>query len=62
MSPPSSRFLMVIGFHSCVTMESLLISYVGLKNTVFWQVFVAVSMIHFSWDYTKRPLLVGEVN
>jgi hypothetical protein len=38
MSPPSSGFLKVIGFHSCVNVESLLVNfsievyYVGSKN------------------------------
>jgi hypothetical protein len=41
ISPPSLGFLRVIGFHSYVTMEPLLISlsieeyYIGSKNTVF---------------------------
>jgi hypothetical protein len=48
---PSSGFLTVIELHNCVTLESLLIDlsiegyYVGSKNTVFWEVFTAVSKI-----------------
>jgi hypothetical protein len=44
ISPPSSWILRVIRFHSCVTVESLLIShsieeyYVRLNNVVFWTV------------------------
>jgi hypothetical protein len=42
----------VIVPHSCFTMESLLTSlsiegrYVGSKNTTFWDIFTAVSIIH----------------
>jgi hypothetical protein len=49
--PLSSGFLRVIGLHSCVTVESLLISlsiegyYVWSKSTVFWDAFTAVSVI-----------------
>jgi hypothetical protein len=49
--PPSSGFLTVIGFHSCVTVESLLYSlsiegyYLWSKNTVFLNAFMAVSII-----------------
>jgi hypothetical protein len=56
ISPPSSGFLRVRGFHSCVTMESLLINlsrdgyYVGSKKTVRWDAFRAVSMIDVFWD------------
>jgi hypothetical protein len=51
ISPPSSGILKVKEFHSCGTMEALLVSlsiggyYAGSKNTVFWDVFTAVSMI-----------------
>jgi hypothetical protein len=56
MSPSSSGFFRVIGFHTCITVESLIISlsieryYVGSKNTVFCDVFTAVSRIDIFWD------------
>jgi hypothetical protein len=55
--PPSLGFLKVTGFHSCVTVASLLISftkegyYVGSKNAIFWVVFMVVSMIDFFCDF-----------
>jgi hypothetical protein len=54
---PSSGFLRVIGPHSCVTVESLLVSLsiegysVGSNNTVFWDDFTVVSLIDVIWDY-----------
>jgi hypothetical protein len=57
ISPPSSGVLRVIRFHSCVTVESLLISlsierhYVGSKNSIFWDVFMVVSMIDIIWGW-----------
>jgi hypothetical protein len=50
ISPPSSGFLTMIGFHNCVTVGSLLISlstegyFIGSKNTVLWDIFTAVSI------------------
>jgi hypothetical protein len=47
----------MIELHSCVTVESLLISlsiggyYLWSKNTVFWVDFTAVSIIDASWDF-----------
>jgi hypothetical protein len=46
----SSVFLRVIGFHSCVIVETLLLSliieeyYYWSKNTVLWDAFMAVSV------------------
>jgi hypothetical protein len=57
-SPPSSGFLIVIGPHSCVTVESLLISlsteghYVWSKNSVLWDAFTAVTIIDY---HSKEP-------
>jgi hypothetical protein len=48
---PISGFLRAIGLHSHISLELLLISlpikgyYVGLKNTVFWDVITAVSVV-----------------
>jgi hypothetical protein len=58
ISSPSSGFLRVIGSHSCVTVESLLISlsidgyYVWSKNTVLWDALTAVRIIVVEafWD------------
>jgi hypothetical protein len=30
--------------------------YVGQKNTVFWDVFTAVSMIAFFWDFVPMSI------
>jgi hypothetical protein len=64
ISSPSSGFLKVITFHSCVIMESLLVSisveesYVGSKNTVFWDVFTAVSVTDVFWDFVNSVVPV----
>jgi hypothetical protein len=48
ISPPSSWFLRVMCFQSCVTVESLLIGlpvegyYAGSKKTAFWDALTAV--------------------
>jgi hypothetical protein len=55
-SPLSSGFFRMLGFNSCVDMESLLISlcieryYLSLKNTVFWDFLTVVSIIDAFWD------------
>jgi hypothetical protein len=57
ISHPSTGFLRVLGLHSCVTMESLLISlsteeyYVRSTNTDFCGVFTAVIIIDVFWDF-----------
>jgi hypothetical protein len=57
ISPPSSGILWVIGFHSCITAETLSISlsrqgnYVRSKNTVFREVFMVVSGIVAFWHF-----------
>jgi hypothetical protein len=56
ISSPSSEFHRLLGPHSCVTMEPLLISlsiegyYVRSQN-LFWDAFTAVSVIDFFWDF-----------
>jgi hypothetical protein len=59
VSSPSSGFLMVKGFHSCVTVESLLPilstegHYLWSKNTVFWDAIKAVSIIDGVRDFVQ---------
>jgi hypothetical protein len=54
---PSSGFFRVIGFHSCDTVESLLIGlsiegyYLWSKYTVLWDAFTAESITDAFWDF-----------
>jgi hypothetical protein len=54
---PSSGILRLIGFHSCIAMETLLLSrsieeyYQWLKNTVFWGDFMVVSVKDVLWNF-----------
>jgi hypothetical protein len=47
-------------FHSCATLETLLISlsiegcYLWPKNTVFWDAFMAISSIDAFWDFVPQ--------
>jgi hypothetical protein len=51
-------FLRLIKFHSCVALESLMISlsideyYLWSTNTVLWDAFMAVPIIDAFWDFT----------
>jgi hypothetical protein len=55
-----SGSLPVIGLHSCVTVEALLISlsvegyYVVSKKTVFWDVFSTITMTDVFWDFVTQ--------
>jgi hypothetical protein len=57
MSPPFSELLRLLGFYSCVTVESLLTIlsiegyYVGLRNTIFCDAFTAVLITDALWDF-----------
>jgi hypothetical protein len=57
ISLPSSGFFRMIGLHTCVTVESVLINisieghYVGSKYTVLWDDFTAVSMKDIFWNF-----------
>jgi hypothetical protein len=57
ISPLFSGFLSVIGFHGCLTVELLLISfsiagyYLWSKNAVFWDVITAILMIDIFWNF-----------
>jgi hypothetical protein len=59
-------FLKVMGFHSCVTVESMLNNlskegyYIRQKNTVFWDVSTTVSIRHFFRDLEIQQILVLE--
>jgi hypothetical protein len=54
---PSSEFFGVICFHSCVSVESLLVSlpikeeHLWPKNTVLWNALTRVSIVDASWDF-----------
>jgi hypothetical protein len=54
--PPFSGLFGVIAFHSCVTMELLLISlstegyYLSSKKTVFWDAIMVVLITDELWD------------
>jgi hypothetical protein len=49
----------VIGFHSCVTVDSLLIDlpvegyYLLSKKTVLWDAFIVASVIDALWDFIR---------
>jgi hypothetical protein len=59
VSPPSSGFPRVIGFHSYITVESSFISLyidgysVRPKNSVLWDAFTAVSITDVFWGYVQ---------
>jgi hypothetical protein len=57
ISPPSSGVVMFMGFHSRITVFTLVLSlsieghHKMLKNSVFWDVFTEVSIKDVFWDF-----------